>query len=158
MTDTATRPDVQAMIEAATHDPILGDDGYPSEQELQRIRDWPWEGGFRSLMAYVRERWAYADAGYWEQHGDRFAISTAGWSGNESMVSALEDNQMFSMLCPVAWRRGGHYVYDAQDWDDNPEPGKRKRNRDPATPMHDGFRIAACDCEVAAALREEAAS
>ena len=128
-------------------EPVLANNGYPSEAELTRIREWPWGGGFRSLMEYVRERWAYADNGYWEQEGDRFAISTAGWSGNEDIISALEANQMFLMLCPVSWRRGGHYVYDVQNWDDNPEKGKRKLIRDPATPMVDDFRVAACDCE-----------
>lgn len=131
-------------------DPLLGDDGYPSEIELQRIREWPWEDGFRPLMAYILPRWQYADAGYWRQRGDRFAISTAGWSGNESIIDALEANTMFAMLCPVSWRRGGHYVYDVQDWDSNPDRSKRKLVRDPATPMIGGWSVAACDCGQAA--------
>lgn len=114
-------------------DPILGDDGYPHESELQRIREWPWEEGWRGLMAYVRRRWQYADAGYWEQQGDRFRIATAGWSGNESLVGAMEQNWMFQSICAVAWHRGGEYVYDVKEWAD--VDGKRQLVRDPATPL-----------------------
>ena len=97
-------------------------------------------------MAYIRDRWRYADAGYWEQQGDRFAISTGGWSGNESIIGALEQNRMFSMLCAWSWRRGGHYVYDVREWSEGPD-GKRVLVRDPATP--------AIEAEAAAdALRE----
>jgi hypothetical protein len=147
-TDPAEHP--QTVEGRHEDDPILGEDGYPHESELRRIREWPWEGGFRSLMEYVRRRWAYADAGYWEQQGDRFSISTAGWSGNEDIIGALEQNQMFHVLCPVAWRRGGHYVYDVQEWSDGPE-GKRVLIRDPATPMKDGFTVNPCDQCVEAA-------
>ena len=129
-------------------DPILGEGGYPSEAELQRIREWSWEGGFRPLMDYVRKRWMYANHGYWSQEGDRFSISTAGWSGNEDIIAALEANQMFSMLCPVSWRTGGHYVYDVQAWTDD-EP--RQLVRDPATPLGRFGSVIAFDGEREAA-------
>ena len=75
----------------------------------------------------------------------RFDISTGGWSGNEDIIGALEQNQMFHMLCPVSWRRGGHYIYDVQEWS-NDEP--RKLIRDPATPMHGSWSVAICEHEV----------
>ena len=129
-------------------DPVLGSEGYPHEVELQRISEWPWEGGFRSLMDYVHRRWQYADVGYWEQEGDRFAISTGGWSGNESLVGAMEANMMFQSLCAVSWQTGGHYVYDVRVWDENEEPGKRVFVRDPATPLgKHGRVVATCDWE-----------
>ena len=96
-------------------DPILDDDGYPSEAELARIRGWG--DDLIALMAYVKKRWAY-DA--WEEEDiaetstrayRQFTISTYGWSGNESLIGALEDHTMFSFLAPWSWRRGGHYVY-----------------------------------------------
>lgn len=124
-------------------DPVLGSEGYPHLIELQRIREWPWEGGFRSLMDYVHRRWQYADVGYWKQEGDRFAISTGGWSGNEDLVAAMMDNMMFQSLCSISWQRGGHYVYDVQEWG-NDEP--KTLVRDPATPLgKHGSVVATCD-------------
>jgi hypothetical protein len=86
-----------------------------------RIRDWPntdWPG----LLAYVRERWAYADAGYWSEEDAvdnimskpvrRYHISTAGWSDNEWLMSAMEKNCVFWAMCWVSSRRGGHYVFE----------------------------------------------
>lgn len=121
--------------------PFLADGGYPSEAELQAIRDWPWQKGFRGLMVnYVAPRWKYGDMGYWRQRGDRFDISTGGWSGNEDIISALQQNLMFQMLCPVAWRRGGHYVFDVQNWGDDDDGDHRRLIRDPATPVDEfGF-------------------
>lgn len=88
------------------------DDGYPDEDELRRIREWPHEGGFPGLMDFVRERWAYADWG-WTVDGETktYRISTGGWSGNESLVEALQENTMFWTLCWESSRRGGHYEF-----------------------------------------------
>lgn len=132
-------------------DPIIGDGGYPHESELQRIRDWPWEGDFRPLMEYIHRRWRNADVGYWKQEGDRFAISTSGWSGNEDIIGALEQTRMFRMLCPVSWRRGVHYVYDVQRWSDD-EPGKHQLIRDPDTPLVFGTGSAWPDLLVAGTM------
>ena len=132
-------------MRAIADDPMLGDNGYPHEDELRRIREWPWEGGFRGLMEYVRLRWAYADNGYWTQQGDRFRIATAGWSGNESLIGAMEDNWMFQSLCAVSWHKGGLYIYDVQEWDDNPDKGKRRLLRDPATPLDENRSVVGCD-------------
>lgn len=88
-------------------------DGYPTDQELARIRDWPIdnEGEIGRLLTFVRELWRYADAGYWRQRGRTYRISTAGWSGNESIIGALQGNRLFWLLCWQSSRRGGHYVF-----------------------------------------------
>jgi hypothetical protein len=97
-------------------DPIRGDDGYPHDIELNRIKEWGHEDHV-GLMEYVKRRWTYPD--YWaeadiDEYGStyrEYTISTGGWSGNESLISALESNLMFNVLAPWSWRRGGHYVY-----------------------------------------------
>lgn len=122
---------------SSSEDQILDDNGYPSDAELKRVEEWPWQDGFRPLMAYVFARWKYADIGYWQQEGDRFAISTGGWSGNEDLIQALEANQMFRSLCAYSWRRGGHYVYDVREWGGG-EGDNRILVRDPATPSGHG--------------------
>lgn len=101
-------------------DPVRGDNGYPSTIEEVRIATWN-DGAFDveslfALMDYVKVRWSYPDR--WEEedideHGAyrQYTLSTGGWSGNEQLISALEDNQTFSIMAPWSWHRGGHYVY-----------------------------------------------
>lgn len=106
------------LPESPEDDPILGDDDYPHDIELQRIGAWPYEtpADLVALMDYVKKRWSYPQ--YWEEEDvfdlswqRQYTISTGGWSGNESLIAALRENLMFNVLAPWSWRRGGHYVY-----------------------------------------------
>jgi hypothetical protein len=86
---------------------------YPSEEALAAIAQWP-HNCFLDLMDAVKDIWAYADWGWRVEHHvtrDVFYLSTAGWSGNESIISALQDNRMFWAMCWQESRRGGHYVF-----------------------------------------------
>jgi hypothetical protein len=89
----------------------LDDDGYPAEDSVTQVAEYPIRGreDCAALLAAVREVWQYADCGYWSQDGDLFTISTAGWSGNESLIGAMQDNAIFWMLCWQSSRRGGHF-------------------------------------------------
>jgi hypothetical protein len=89
----------------------MDDDGYPEEHELKAIREWP-RTDLPGLLDYVRERWAYADCGYFEQDGRAYNISTAGWSGNEDIIGALQENRSFWVLCWQSSKRGGHYQFE----------------------------------------------
>lgn len=105
--------------------------GYPDDKELEAIETWEmdWTGeGFRPLMDYVKSlNWeAY---GSWEQVGDMFRLATGGWSGNESIICALEKNFMFQAFCAEAWRKGGLYIFDVRKTDGN------RQVRDPQTPV-----------------------
>ena len=84
---------------------------YPSEEELLRIRTWPAAEG-HELMDYVRERWGYADAGYWARsetpESVTYRLSTAGWSGNEDLVVALQENLLFWSMYWQSSRRNEH--------------------------------------------------
>jgi hypothetical protein len=42
----------------------------------------------------------------------RFDISTAGWSGNESLIRAMEKNSFMWATTWVQSRRGGHYIFE----------------------------------------------
>lgn len=102
----------------------MDDEGYPTEEELAKVREWPYTDCL-GLMAYLKERWYAAEMGYWSEadlgHWDdgdyvpaserQFLISTAGWSGNESFIEAMEANRMFWTLCWYYSRRGGHYEF-----------------------------------------------
>lgn len=90
---------------------------YPSDQELEQIREWIVSGlsAYHALMTFVRERWAYADCGYFDQEtiGDQgiYRLHTAGWSGNESLIGAMQDNFVFWAMYWLQSRRGGHYIF-----------------------------------------------
>lgn len=97
-------------------DPTFDADGYPTEETLTAIEKWPvvrHQAELIDLMDFVHRAWRYDDA--WEEEDieeyREYTISTYGWSGNESLISALEANMMFSIIAPWSWRRGGHYVY-----------------------------------------------
>jgi len=84
---------------------------YPEEHELKKIRDWPTKAGYKELLEYINERWKYAEDGYWVRDGDKYNISTGGWSGNESLIGAMRENKMFWVLCWWKSKRGGHYEF-----------------------------------------------
>jgi hypothetical protein len=83
---------------------------YPKHNEIQTIAEWDY-GNFSGLMDYVKEKWEYAEDGYWQQEDDTYYLSTAGWSGNEDIVQALKENYMFWSLCWERSERGGRYKF-----------------------------------------------
>ncbi len=89
-------------------------DTYPHEQSLRIIRGWPHDDHL-GLMDFVESLWRYADWGFTRNAtmvGDvEFFLSTGGWSGNEEIISALQENKMFWALCWKSSWRGGHYQF-----------------------------------------------
>jgi len=97
-------------------------DDYPTDDDLQRIREWSGDDD-RALLAFVKSRWWAADWGWHEYDGVSdgmrgvhpmrvYLISTGGWSGNELLIDALKDSRSF--LWWRSWyshRRGGHYEF-----------------------------------------------
>lgn len=79
-------------------------DGYPEQHELDKITNWH-SDNWLDLMQYIKDRWTYA--GYWRQRKHRkddsrykkakivYNVSTAGWSGNESIIRAMMNNRVF---------------------------------------------------------------
>lgn len=94
----------------SAQDPILGDDGYPTEIELYRIKTWD-PRDLVGLFLYLRERW-YHQPHAWRQLDNLFSVSTAGWSGNEDLVAALQANRPAWALTWRQSRRGGHYEFE----------------------------------------------
>lgn len=89
---------------------MLDDDGYPTEEALTRIAKWP-HTDLRGMLDFVRELWRYTN--FWAEEGeDRLSISTGGWSGNESLIAAMQGNRMFWIMCWHQSTRGGHYTFD----------------------------------------------
>lgn len=104
--------------------PLLDGDGYPTEHCFEVIRAWHWSDA-EDCFQFIRNFWQFSN--YWrEDYVDedeynkvkfdkprhRYYISTAGWSGNESLIRALQENQMLWNLNWVQSRRGGHYIFE----------------------------------------------
>ena len=89
--------------------------GYPEEHELKIISDWDIvKNPVTELIDYIKDRWQYADCGYFELRGKRILklrLSTAGWSGNESIIQSLQENHLFWMVYWQKSKRGGHYWF-----------------------------------------------
>ena len=87
--------------------------GYPDDHELARIQAWPRED-YRGLMEFVRSLWRFKERDWTQGLEDRYQLSTGGWSGNESIIGALQLNTMFWLQCWVSSRRGGHYEFEVR--------------------------------------------
>ena len=89
-------------------------EGYPEDAELERIATWD-HRDLPGLMQFVGTLWQYPEFGWREvatSRGTLFTISTAGWSGNEEIISALHSNRLFWMLSWQSSRRGGHHEFE----------------------------------------------
>ena len=86
-------------------------DEYPTEDELDQVRKW--EGNYPGLMAFVRRLWNWPDWGF-QKEGATYRLHTGGWSGNEDVVVALQENQVFWIVCWRGSRRGGHYKFEVR--------------------------------------------
>lgn len=83
---------------------------YPSEETLQRIKDWPspdWKG--------LLELACHEFAGYGKVTIDTLAgewtLITGGWSGNEEIISAMQSNHLFWAACWQSSVRGGLFTF-----------------------------------------------
>lgn len=89
-------------------------DGYPSDYALNAIHHF--YGSPRELMDYVGEIWCgTGDVKITEPETEDGEVTIdfycGGWSGNESIISELEDWTVFHRRFWVSESRGGAYVY-----------------------------------------------
>ena len=111
---------------------FVNDDGYPTDDALEIIKLWHWDDA-RGWFKFIESLWAYHDWGWkekdepheWEDHKQykdkivhRYYISTAGWSGNESIIRAMQKNDFMWHLNWVQSRRGGHYIFELREFND----------------------------------------
>lgn len=82
---------------------------YPTDEELSRVSAWP-ESDPAGWFAYIKGLWWAADWGF-SQSDARYSMSTGGWSGNESIISAMRENGALWGPCYLTCRRGGHYCF-----------------------------------------------
>ena len=98
----------------------MDQDGYPTEETIKRIENWDWkEDRFLGLADLIHQIWHFSGAALFrdwakDEFGDEYRelrLATCGWSGNESIISALDRNRMFNALCWQSSHRGGLHIY-----------------------------------------------
>lgn len=95
-------------------DDLLDDEGYPTDAAVDRILNF--EGTPQEFIDYIKSLWAYRLFGTdtelddWGKPYVRFHLATGGWSGNETIIGAVEKT-MFSFMFWESSRRGGAFEY-----------------------------------------------
>ena len=105
---------------------MLDEDGYPTEYALFCVQAWPWNdqaGWFEFIKSIWHLRnWGWSEGNLPDElNPDKmvytYHISTAGWSGNESIIRAMEKNDMLWHFTWVQSRRGGHYIFENKTYE-----------------------------------------
>jgi len=83
---------------------------YPTNEEIDKIKTWDKFTivDFHDFMAFIEPLWTFH---CWRRFGDIYVIATAGWSGNEEIIEAMRDNQIFWALYWAESTRGGRYIF-----------------------------------------------
>ena len=105
------------------HTPTFDADGYPTEETLTYIAEFTDFTRFDELLDFIKAAWHWPDFAHHDlqpheaailhaELGEKFLrLATGGWSGNESLVAALEENRLLGAFC---WRLsavGGLHIY-----------------------------------------------
>ena len=85
---------------------------YPTDEQLKTIREFDLSTKpVKELIAFVQDIWEYGEQGFTvSEH--KLELHTLGWSGNEDIIVALQENFMFWSMYWKSHRRGGHYEFD----------------------------------------------
>ena len=116
--------DHKERVKLINHDLLLDDDGYPTQYALDLIWFWHFSDP-RGWFDFIQGIWYMRDWGWKEAEAideifkdkniTAIYVSTAGWSGNESIIRAMEKNSMLWFICWAQSRRGGHYIFEIKD-------------------------------------------
>lgn len=104
---------------------MLDRDGYPTEIALELIEKWHWSD-MKGWFEFIKNIWYFPDCGWKEvdeldtlnRQKHYYYILTAGWSGNESIIRSMATNKMLWDFSWVQSRRGGHYIFELEELED----------------------------------------
>lgn len=82
--------------------------GYPTTETLVTIAKWPYP--FEGFYDYIRKCWKHEYGRIWEEEG-HMRMATGGWSANEGIIDAMQDNTLFWASKWQASYRGGLFVF-----------------------------------------------
>ena len=84
---------------------------YPSDEILEYIEQFDCANeDVEQLLALIKEIWWRPDYGF-IRNGEDLQLHTGGWSGNESIIEALQANELFFLAYWQKSERGGHYYF-----------------------------------------------
>lgn len=106
----------------AVSDELINEDGYPTEQALDRISTFT--GTAEEMTAYVQSLMHNGRAQLEDftddfgRPGKRLVLVTGGWSGCESVVGALHGTMFHLMGWESSFRGGKHtYTFSLPQWE-----------------------------------------
>ena len=95
---------------------------YPDEKELEQIEKWDFEKQpVQDFLAEIKRLWHWSDTFFELERGYKnilgkpcwkLRLHTGGWSGNESIIEAMQKNFVFWTMAWESSRRGGHYEFE----------------------------------------------
>lgn len=85
-------------------------DGYPDDDDLQKIKDWNIAQDPVGLIEFLRSIWWMPSWGF-KKTRHKLELHTGGWSGNESIIEVLQGTPFWYIYWESS-RRGGHYYFD----------------------------------------------
>ena len=93
-------------------EPTFDADGYPSDETIEAIEKWP-VNDFVNCLKFAEKAYQ-KHYGVWKKQDGWIKIATGGWSGNESIVYALQ-NQIYWKAFWLAKTIGGaYYIRDPE--------------------------------------------
>lgn len=112
------------LVQSIDYDQLLDEDGYPTEYALDLVEKWHWID-VKGWFTLIHQLW-YLKSWGWQEGNEphdwmedktvyRYNISTAGWSGNEAVIDAMQKNGMLWNVTWVQSRRGGHFIFEDSD-------------------------------------------
>lgn len=92
--------------------PTFDADGYPSDETLDAIELWSIEGKLAEWLEFCESSWN-KHYGAVRHQGQEVEFVTGGWSGNESVLSAMP-NHPFYYSCWLSSHRGGLHRFTTE--------------------------------------------
>ena len=88
--------------------PTFDADGYPTQETEEVIAKWP-HSDPDGWFTFIREAWDHHYGTI--RYDPKFAtFITGGWSGNESIIEAMQENKVLWIVLWESSHRGGKYV------------------------------------------------
>ena len=89
--------------------PTFDSDGYPTEQTLEAIEKWSINDP-HGLYYFIYAAWNHR-YGFFKYLPESVVLTTGGWSGNEAIIEAMQENKVLWTLLWESSHRGGKYVF-----------------------------------------------